>query len=96
MNNGQRRLRVSRCTTISVLMHWQESAKKTIKDSPISGEYAAEPSARRSFLILSRSGVVFSSASPMPYTRPSVEMNTSRAANAPISPTPIFQSKPSG
>src|SRR5438105_4215299 len=25
-------------------MHWQESAKKTINESPINGEYVAEPS----------------------------------------------------
>ena len=37
MKTGQRQVLVSRRTTASVLMHWQESAKKTISDSPTSG-----------------------------------------------------------
>ena len=78
-------------------MHWHASAKKIISDSPTSGVYATEPSGFFASRSLRCSGSLDAFASlPTEYTMPSVDTNTSRAANAPMMPTPIFQSKPSG
>src|SRR5262245_31234146 len=41
---GQRHERVSRLTTASVLMHWHESAKKTISERHTSGVKSLAPS----------------------------------------------------
>ena len=96
MKIGQYQPPASRRTTTMVLMHWQASTKNTISDTPASGVISGEPSAWVAFCSDSRRLTLSSSASSMPNTMPRVETKTSRAANAPMMPTPMRQSKPRG
>ena len=92
MKIGQRQVPDSRLTTPIVLMHWQASTKNTISETPASGVMSGVPSGCVAFWSEARSDGLSSSASAMPKTMPSVETNTSRAANAPRMPTPMRQS----
>ena len=91
MKIGQPQEPDSRRTTPIVLMHWHARTKKTISDMPASGVINALPSGCCASWSEVRSETLSSSASAMPNTIPSVETNTSRAANAPRMPTPIRQ-----
>ena len=96
MKSGQLQVPDSRRTTAMVLMHWQASTKNTINETPANGVIRRRPSGHVAARNASRNGSSSAPSDSISNTIASVDTKTSRAAKAPMMPTPMRQSKPSG